>query len=132
MNFGRAKDILVSKLVTLPPHADVFDAIHLLLKHRITGAPVIDETGQLLGVFSDKSCMNVLAAALSNWDDAHPLGVGMQRDQPADQDVLCATEVHGETSPASSVQAVIRASKQNEAMRAKGKKQDACLLILPK
>ena len=26
MNFGRAKDILVTKLVTLPPHADVFDA----------------------------------------------------------------------------------------------------------
>jgi CBS domain-containing protein len=65
MNRRYAKDIQVTKLVTLPPHADVFDAIQLLLKRHITGAPVIDETGRLLGVFSDKSCMTVLAAALS-------------------------------------------------------------------
>jgi CBS domain-containing protein len=73
VNLGHARDILVSKLVTLPPHADVFDAFRLLLKHRITGAPVIDETGRLLGVFSDKSCMNVLAAALSDWGQGDPI-----------------------------------------------------------
>ena len=75
MNNRYAKDILVTKLVTFPPHADVFEAIELLLKHHITGAPVIDETGKLLGVFSDKSCMTVLAAALSK---------GGQRDQIGD------------------------------------------------
>ncbi len=73
MNLGHAKDILVKKLVTLRPHDDVFDAIHLLLSHRITGAPVIDETSQLLGVFSDKSCMNVLAAALGKCGQEHQI-----------------------------------------------------------
>ncbi len=65
MNDRYAKNILVRNLVTLSPHSDVFDAIQLLLKNNITGAPVIDETGKLLGVFSDKSCMTVLAAVLS-------------------------------------------------------------------
>ena len=31
-------------------------------------------TGKLLGVFSDKSCMNVLAGALSNSGQGHPIG----------------------------------------------------------
>jgi len=55
-----AKDIMVTKLVTLSPHSDVFDAIGLLLKHRITGAPVVDDDHNFLGAFTDKSCMNVL------------------------------------------------------------------------
>lgn len=58
-----AKDIMVTRLVTLSPHMDVFDAIGLLLRHKISGAPVIDESRRLLGVFSEKSCMSVLVEA---------------------------------------------------------------------
>ncbi len=58
-----AKDIMVTKLVTLSPQSDVFDAIGLLLKHRISGAPVVDENGQYIGVFSERQCMNVLVKA---------------------------------------------------------------------
>ena len=55
-----ARDIMVTKLVTLSPQMDVFDAISMLLKHRISGAPVIDGDRQLLGVFSEKCSMRVL------------------------------------------------------------------------
>ena len=55
-----AKDIMVTKLVTLSPHAHVFDGIRLLLKHEITGAPVVEDDQQYLGVFSEKCCMGVL------------------------------------------------------------------------
>lgn len=58
-----ARDIMVTKLVTLSPHMDVFDAIAVLLKNRISGAPVIDRDGTLLGVFSEKCCMSVLVEA---------------------------------------------------------------------
>ena len=58
-----AKDFMVAKLVTLTPHMDVFEAIGLLLKHRISGAPVIDEQGNFLGVFSEKFSMSVLIAS---------------------------------------------------------------------
>jgi CBS domain-containing protein len=58
-----ARDIMVTRLVTLTPHMDVFQAIGLLLKHRISGAPVIDESRRFLGVFSEKNCMRVLVDA---------------------------------------------------------------------
>jgi CBS domain-containing protein len=49
-----------SKLVTLSPEMDVFDAIGRLLKNRISGAPVVDAKGDYLGVFSEKYSMSVL------------------------------------------------------------------------
>lgn len=58
-----ARDIMVTKLVTLAPDMDVFDAINLLLKHKISGAPVVDEDGNYLGVFTEKDCLNVLVTA---------------------------------------------------------------------
>ncbi|MEX0701730.1 MAG: CBS domain-containing protein [Planctomycetales bacterium] len=58
-----ARDIMVTRLVTLTPDMDVYDAIGLLLRHRISGAPVIDEERNYLGVFSEKCCMRVLVEA---------------------------------------------------------------------
>jgi len=61
-----AKDIMTTRLVTLSPEMDVFDAIGLLLKHRISGAPVIDRNGKLLGMFSEKCSMSALVEAAYN------------------------------------------------------------------
>lgn len=58
-----AKDVMVTNLVTLSPDMDVFDAISLLLRHRISGAPVIDSAGNYLGVFSERCSMSVLLKA---------------------------------------------------------------------
>lgn len=58
-----AKDIMVTKLVTLTPDMDVLDAIGMLLRHRISGAPVIDPERRMLGVFSERCCMDVLIKA---------------------------------------------------------------------
>ncbi len=58
-----AKDIMATKLITLSPRMDVFDAIGLLLKHRISGAPVVDESGEYMGVFSEMSCMSMMVKA---------------------------------------------------------------------
>ena len=58
-----AKDIMATRLITLSPKMDVFDGISLLLKHRISGAPVVDDAGNLVGVFSEKCSMSVLVAS---------------------------------------------------------------------
>ena len=58
-----AKDIMVTKLVTLAPDMDVYEAISLLLSNRISGAPVVDSNRNYLGVFSEKCCMSVLVKA---------------------------------------------------------------------
>ena len=49
-----AKDIMITKLITLTPDMDVLEAIGMLLKHRISGAPVLDADHRILGVFSEK------------------------------------------------------------------------------
>lgn len=58
-----ARDIMIKKLVTLPPDMDAFKAIDLLLKHRISGAPVVDVNRKFLGVFTERCCMSVILAA---------------------------------------------------------------------
>ncbi len=55
-----ARDIMVEKLVTLAPDQDVFESIKLLLRHQITGSPVIAADRRYLGMFSEKCCMSVL------------------------------------------------------------------------
>ena len=52
-----ARDMMVRNLVTLGPEMDVADAIDVLLKHRISGAPVVDSWGRFLGIFSEKSSL---------------------------------------------------------------------------
>ncbi|HUS38903.1 MAG TPA: CBS domain-containing protein [Pirellulales bacterium] len=58
-----ARDIMVTDLVTLDPQMDVFDAIDLLLKHKISGAPVVNAEGKFVGVFTEKDCLRVLVNA---------------------------------------------------------------------
>ena len=58
-----ASDIMVTRLVKLRPETDVFKAIEILVKNKISGAPVVDEDDRLLGVFSEKCCMQVLIDA---------------------------------------------------------------------
>lgn len=58
-----AKDVMRTRLVTLDPTTDVFDGIKTLIKNKISGAPVVDKSGRLLGVFSEKCSMQVVIDA---------------------------------------------------------------------
>ena len=57
-----ARDVMVptTKLITLRPNMDALTAVRMLVRHRISGAPVIDENHQYLGVFSEKTSMQFL------------------------------------------------------------------------
>ena len=69
-------------MVTLVPEMDVFNAIELLLKHKISGAPVIDTDRRLLGMFTEKSCLEVMVSAAYEGLPANEVGAFM--DEPAD------------------------------------------------
>jgi CBS domain-containing protein len=58
-----AREFMMTDLVTLSPSTDVVDAVQTLLRHRITGAPVVDAAGRYLGMFSEKCAMQVLLDA---------------------------------------------------------------------
>ena len=44
-----AADIMARSEATLSPDSDIYDALARLLKSRLTGAPVVDNDGKLLG-----------------------------------------------------------------------------------
>ena len=56
----RAKDIMTTKLITLSPTDGIYTGVHTLLSQKISGAPVVDDEGYLVGVFNEKSCMDVI------------------------------------------------------------------------
>lgn len=62
---GRPKieDYMATALVTLSPGMEINHAMKLLLDRKISGAPVVDDKGQLVGVLSKKDC---LRAALNS------------------------------------------------------------------
>ena len=50
MNVG---DIMTERVISVRPSDRISDAIRLMLDHRISGLPVIDDTGQLVGIVSE-------------------------------------------------------------------------------
>ena len=56
----KAEDCMVREVVTVRPDTDAYDAIALLLKHRISGMPVVDESGKLVGILSEIDCLETL------------------------------------------------------------------------
>ncbi|MGZ8159772.1 MAG: CBS domain-containing protein [Methylobacter sp.] len=59
-------DYMSKRLVTLTKDTDVVDAVNKLLDHKITSAPVVDQRGQLLGMFSEKDVMSIVLETVYN------------------------------------------------------------------
>ncbi|MBL4886463.1 MAG: CBS domain-containing protein [Planctomycetaceae bacterium] len=55
-----ARDVMITKVITLRPHVDAMDAIKIMLKHKIAGIPVVDNKGHYLGVFTEKNSLSLL------------------------------------------------------------------------
>lgn len=67
-----ARDMMRRNLVTLHPDMDVLSAIDVLLKRRISGAPVVDRWEKFLGIFSEKSSLQfVIGAAYDSLPSAN-------------------------------------------------------------
>jgi CBS domain-containing protein len=64
-----AREIMTRRLVTLRPDMRAFDAAGLLLKHKISGAPVTDGDGKLLGLLSEFDCLRAVATAEYDLDN---------------------------------------------------------------
>jgi CBS domain-containing protein len=49
----KARDIMVSPVITVKPSLSVRDVAKLFLKNKISAAPVVDDSGALLGIISE-------------------------------------------------------------------------------
>ncbi|MCK5926425.1 MAG: CBS domain-containing protein, partial [Methylococcales bacterium] len=57
---------MAKQIVTLKQDTEILAAINQLLSHRITSAPVLDDNGKLLGIFSEKDCIKVALETVYN------------------------------------------------------------------
>jgi len=57
------KDHMTKNPVTLAQDMEILQATHLLIEHDISGAPVLDRHGRLVGVLTERDCMRVAMQA---------------------------------------------------------------------
>lgn len=77
---AKARDYMTARLITLTPGMEIQRAINLLLKHRISGAPVLDGEGRLVGILSKKDCLNVAFRASYHKEWGGPVSDYMSRE----------------------------------------------------
>jgi predicted transcriptional regulator len=57
-----ARDLMTTSLLVFSPDQTLLEAIESLIKRRVSGAPVVDTKGQLIGMLSELDCLRMLAS----------------------------------------------------------------------
>ena len=94
-------EIMATELITLSPNTEITRAMTVLLDARISGAPVIDERGQLVGVLSKKDCLKAALNASYYQEWGGTVGDYMSTQVQildADIDIVKAAETFLESS----------------------------------
>lgn len=60
---ARVRDYMTASLVTLTPDMEILRAVNLLVTRKLSGAPVIDSHGNLVGMLSELDCMKAALSA---------------------------------------------------------------------
>ncbi len=85
------REFMTTDIVTLRPEMDVLQAIHILLQHNISGAPVTDAQGALIGMLTERDCMKVALDAAFHQQSGGFVGDFMATDVaaiPADEPII--------------------------------------------
>ncbi len=88
-------DIMTTKLVTFKPEDNLFDVMGEFIQHAISGGPVLDANGNLVGIISERDCLNVIMQ--TTLDDGPPATVDDHMSRkvvalPSDASVIAAAE----------------------------------------
>ena len=57
------QDYMTRRITTLSPGTEIMQAVNTLLEKDISGAPVVDDSGELVGILTQKDCMKVVLNA---------------------------------------------------------------------
>ncbi|PTM10206.1 MAG: inosine-5-monophosphate dehydrogenase [Bacteroidetes bacterium] len=55
------KDYMTTDLITFKPDQSLDEVIDSLIKHRISGGPVVNENNELIGVISESDCIKQIS-----------------------------------------------------------------------
>ncbi len=62
------KDFMTRSLISFAPETSVYDAMKTLIEHRISGGPVLDSDGNLVGMLSEVDChKTILSSSYNNY-----------------------------------------------------------------
>ncbi len=63
------REFMGASLVTFTPDQEIRDAIQMLLENKLSGSPVVDKRGNMVGYLSEKDCLKVAlnAAYHDHW-----------------------------------------------------------------
>ena len=56
------REFMDTRAYTLSPDTDIIEGVNYLLKKHVTGAPVVDAKGQMVGILTELDCLKLLAA----------------------------------------------------------------------
>lgn len=51
---------MTTELITFTPETEIIEAIDTMIEHQISGAPVLNENKELIGMISEKDCITVI------------------------------------------------------------------------
>ena len=52
--------VRLKDLITFHPDQDINEVIDIIISKKIFGAPVLDESGRLVGIISEKDCLRIV------------------------------------------------------------------------
>ena len=61
MKLPKVRDHMDTTVHCVAPGTPILDAVDFLLEHHVTGAPVVDAQGRLVGMLSERDCLKLLA-----------------------------------------------------------------------
>lgn len=56
----KVKDYMTRHLVTFKPSTALYEAMSVMLERRVSGAPVLDDDGRLIGMLSEKDFLEAM------------------------------------------------------------------------
>ena len=66
------RDYMDKVVPTLSPETDILEAVAFLLAKHVTGAPVLDDAGKVIGILTEKDCLRLLSTGV---DQDMPRGI---------------------------------------------------------
>lgn len=69
----RVHEYMSSRLMTFTPEMEVMNAVHQLVKSGHSGAPVVDADGKLVGMLSERDCLQIAMVAAQDTCVAGPI-----------------------------------------------------------
>lgn len=58
------RDYMDKVVPTLRPEVDIMDAVDFLLRNKVTGAPVVNDAGEMVGMVTEKDCLRLLSTGM--------------------------------------------------------------------